>query len=79
MNLTIIYLTREPIASAHLAAGKISVIRNSALVYQTGALFFVSKNRNNKGYDCTKHNYKREQVRVCNHITSSFQCVRQLV
>lgn len=53
--------------------------KDSALVYQTGALFFVSKNRNNKGYDCTKHNYKREQVRVCNHITSSFQCVRQLV
>lgn len=42
--LTIIYLTREPLVSVHLTAGKISVIRNSALLYQSrGAIFYVSK------------------------------------
>ena len=55
-------------ASAHLAvSSKIIMLKNSALVYQTGALFFVFKKCYNKGYNSTKHNYKREQIRVCNH------------
>ena len=40
--LSIIYLTREPLASVHLTARKISVIKNSALLYQSrGAIFYV--------------------------------------
>lgn len=37
----IIYLTREPIARTHLAAGKIK-LKNSALLYQSrGTIFYV--------------------------------------
>ena len=40
--IAIIYLTREPKARWFLAVGKISVTKNSALVYQTeGAIFCV--------------------------------------
>ena len=42
IKLHIIYLTREPLVSVHLTAGKISVIKNSALLYQSrGAIFYV--------------------------------------
>ena len=47
---------------------------------RAGALFFVSENRYNKGYNGTKHDNKREQVRICNHSTNLlFSCVRRLV
>ena len=42
IKLHIIYLIREPLVSVHLTAGKISVIKNSALLYQSrGAIFYV--------------------------------------
>ena len=37
----------------------------------------MSKNRNNKGYDCTKHNYKLEQIGICNQLAD--QGVRELI
>lgn len=36
---------------------------------EQGRLFFIVEYRNNKGDNRTKHNYKREQVIVCNHST----------
>lgn len=63
----IMYLTREPLASAHLAAGKICNYKNSALLYQSRGAIFVPKNCYNKGYNSTKHDDKRKQVTVCNH------------
>lgn len=41
--LTIIYLTRESMASAHLAAGKMSFIRNSAQFTRQGRYFLCLK------------------------------------
>ena len=34
---------------------------------RAGALFFVSENRYNKGYNSTEHDYECEQIRICNH------------
>ena len=65
--LTIIYLTREPLASAHLAAGKIFNYGIAPYFTRAGALFFVPKNCYNKGYNSTKHDDKSKQVTVCNH------------
>ena len=45
-------------ASGHLAAGKIGLLKNSALSYQDGALFFVHKDSDHKGYYRTYHGDK---------------------
>ena len=65
--LTIIYLTREPLASAHLAAGKIFNYGIAPYFTRAGALFFVLYYRYDKGNYSTKHNDKSKQVTVCNH------------
>ena len=61
----IIYLTREPKARVHLAAGKTGS-KNSALLYQSEGAIFAYK-INNEGYHSAKHNYKLKQIRICNH------------
>ena len=63
----IIYLTREPLVSAHLTAGKICTKKIAPYLTRTRALFFMLKNCYNKGYNSTKHDDKSKQVTVCNH------------
>ena len=64
----IMYLTREPLVSVPLTAGKISTIKEIAPYFtRAGALFFVLNYRYDKGNYSTKHDDKRKQVTVCNH------------
>ena len=58
--LTIIYLTREPLASAHLAAGKIFNYGIAPYFTRAGALFFVLYYCYDKGNYSTKHDNKRK-------------------
>ena len=56
--LSIIYLTREPIASVHLATRQY-VLLIAPYFTRVGALFFASVIEN-KGNNCAKHNDKAE-------------------
>lgn len=65
--MDIMYLTREPLVSVHLTAGKISSIKIAPYFTIAGALFFVLHYRYDKGNYSTKHDDKSKQVTVCNH------------
>ncbi len=53
-------------AREHLAAGKLSVQKVAPYFTRARALLFAC-NVNNKSYYSAKHNYKLNQIRICNH------------
>ena len=59
------YLTREPMAREHLAVGKINVKNSASSCWDEGTIFM--RKINNNSYDGTKHNYKLNKIRICNH------------
>ena len=61
--LTIIYLTREPLASAHLAAGKIFNYGIAPYFTRAGALFFVLYYCDHPSYSicCVRQNSRKSQ------------------
>ena len=68
------YLTRESMSSIHLATGK-NIYKSSAYLARMGALLFVYEIQHKRNHS-TNHNYKCEQIRICNHGTNSFHHVR---
>lgn len=65
----IIFLTREPLVSEYLTAGRLGLQKVALHLARTRALLFAC-NVDCKSYNGANHNYKLNQIRICNHSTS---------